>query len=88
MIRLRSNQKKIVTMSDLAERPPRIGVKRALSHWSREAERIRSPLLRYGLSVICSAIAIGLALKAIRQFLEPTLHEVDGRHRRWRIVIV
>jgi signal transduction histidine kinase len=30
--------------------------------WSRESERIRSPLLRYGLSVICSAIATGLGV--------------------------
>jgi K+-sensing histidine kinase KdpD len=60
---VQSNQKKkIVTMSDLAERPPRIGVKRVLLRWSRESERIRSPLLRYGLSVICCAIATGLAL--------------------------
>ena len=57
---MQSDQKKIVTMSDLAERPPRIGVKRALLRWSRQSERIRSPLLRYGLSVICCAIATGL----------------------------
>jgi signal transduction histidine kinase len=57
-----SNQKKNVTMSDLAERPPRIGVRRALLRWSRESERICSPLLRYGLSVICCLIATGLAL--------------------------
>lgn len=62
MIRLRSNQKKIVTMSDLAERPPRIGVKRVLLRWSRESKRIRSPLLRYALPVICCAVATGLAL--------------------------
>jgi signal transduction histidine kinase len=49
-------------MSDLAERPPRIGVKRALLRWSRESERIHSPLLRYGLSVICCAIGTGLGL--------------------------
>jgi signal transduction histidine kinase len=49
-----------VTMSDLAERPLRIGVKRALLRWSKESKRIRSPLLRYGLSVFCSAIATGL----------------------------
>jgi signal transduction histidine kinase len=47
-------------MSDLAERPPRVGVKRALLRWSAQFERIRSPLLRYGLSVFCSAIATGL----------------------------
>jgi K+-sensing histidine kinase KdpD len=60
--RLQSNQKKIVTMSDLAERPPRVGVKRALLRWSVQFERIRAPLLRYGLSVVGCAIATGIAL--------------------------
>ena len=49
-------------MSDLAERPPRVGVKRALLRWSAQFERIRSPLLRYGLSVTGCAIATGIAL--------------------------
>jgi len=35
-------------MSDLAEPPPRVGVKRALLRWSTQFGRIRSPLLRYG----------------------------------------
>lgn len=62
MIRLQSNQEKIVTMSDLAERPPRIGMKQVMLRWTRESNGIRSPLLRYGLSIICCAAATGLAL--------------------------
>jgi signal transduction histidine kinase len=57
-----SNQKKSVTMSDLEERPPRVGVKRPLARWNQELQRIRSPIFRYGLSVGCVAIALGLAL--------------------------
>jgi signal transduction histidine kinase len=57
-----SNQKKSVTMSDLEERPPRVGVKRTLTGWNQELQRIRSPILSYGLSVVCVAIALGLAL--------------------------
>src|ERR1700730_10818191 len=57
-----SNQKKSVTMSDLEERPPRVGVKRTLARWNQELQRIHSPILRYGLSVVCVAIALGLSL--------------------------
>ena len=57
-----SNQKKSVTMSDLEERPTLVGVKRTLTGWNRELQRIRSPILSYGLSVVCVAIALGLAL--------------------------
>ena len=49
-------------MSDLEERPPRVGVKRTLARWNQELQRIHSPILRYGLSVVCVAIALGLAL--------------------------
>ncbi len=49
-------------MSDLEERPPRVGVKRSLARWNQELQRIHSPILRYGLSVVCVAIALGLAL--------------------------
>jgi signal transduction histidine kinase len=49
-------------MSDLEERPKRVGVKRTLTGWNQELQRIRSPILRYGLSVVCVAIALGLAL--------------------------
>jgi len=57
-----SNQKKSVTMADLEERFPRVGVKRTLARWNQELQRIHSPILRYGLSVVCVAIALGLAL--------------------------
>jgi signal transduction histidine kinase len=56
------NQKKSVTMSDLEERPPRVGAKRTLARWNQELQRIHSPVLRYGLSAVCVAIALGLAL--------------------------
>ena len=49
-------------MSDLEERPPSVGVKRTLARWNQELQRIHSPILRYGLSVVCVAIALGLAL--------------------------
>ena len=49
-------------MSDLEERPTLVGVKRTLTGWSQELQRIRSPILSYGLSVVCVAIALGLAL--------------------------
>ena len=57
-----SSQKKSVTMSDLEERPTLVGVKRTLTGWNQELQRIRSPILSYGLSVVCVAIALGLAL--------------------------
>src|SRR6202790_5857915 len=46
-----SNQKKSVTMSDLEERPTLVGVKRTLTGWNQELQRIRSPILSYGLCV-------------------------------------
>jgi K+-sensing histidine kinase KdpD len=49
-------------MSDLEERLPRVGVKRTLAGWNQELQRIRSPILSYALSVVCVAIALGLAL--------------------------
>lgn len=57
-----TNQNKAVAMTDLAEGPTRVGVKRALAHWNRELQRIHSPILRYGFSVVCVAIVLGLAL--------------------------
>jgi len=33
-----------------------------LAYWNQEFQRIYSPILRYGLSVVCVAIALGLAL--------------------------
>jgi signal transduction histidine kinase len=37
-------------------------VKRTLARWNQDLQRIHSPILRYGLSVICVAIALGLAV--------------------------
>ncbi len=33
-----------------------------MAYWNQEFQRIYSPILRYGLSVVCVAIALGLAL--------------------------
>jgi light-regulated signal transduction histidine kinase (bacteriophytochrome) len=49
-------------MGDLEERFPRVGVKRTLARWDLELHNVRSPILRYGLSAACVAIAFGLAL--------------------------
>ena len=49
-------------MPEFTERPTRVGVKRTLTGWNQELQRIRSPILSYGLSVVCVAIALGLAL--------------------------
>src|SRR6266436_5311853 len=50
-----------VTMSDLAERPTS-WMQRALARSNESLHMIPSPILRYGLSVVCVAIALGLAL--------------------------
>jgi signal transduction histidine kinase len=57
----RATRRKSV-MSDLEERLLRVGVKRTLARWNQELQRIHSPILGYGLSVVCVAIALGLAL--------------------------
>jgi len=49
-------------MTDLAEEPTRLGVRRTLARWNLELQSIRSPFLRYGFSVVSVAIAVGLAL--------------------------
>jgi signal transduction histidine kinase len=49
-------------MSDHAESPTFIGLKRTLARWNLESQRIRSPILRYGLAVVSVAIGLGLAL--------------------------
>jgi signal transduction histidine kinase len=33
-----------------------------LAYWNQESQRIHSPILRYGFSVVCVAIALGVAL--------------------------
>jgi signal transduction histidine kinase len=45
-----------------AEGPTNLGVRQSLARWNLESQRIRSPILRYGLSVVSVAIGLGLAL--------------------------
>jgi len=49
-------------MTEHAEGPTGVGVRRTLARWNPEVHRIRSPILRYGFSIACVAIALGLAL--------------------------
>src|SRR6516225_3595219 len=49
-------------MTDHAEGSTGAGLKRTLARWNLESQRIRSPILRYGLSVVSVAIGLGLAL--------------------------
>src|SRR6202030_3105803 len=49
-------------MTKLAEGPPIVGVRRSLAYWNQEFQRIHSPILRYGFSVVSVAIALGVAL--------------------------
>src|SRR5260370_10611272 len=49
-------------MTDLSEGGIRVGARRALARWDLELHNVRSPILRYGFSVACAAIAFGLAL--------------------------
>jgi signal transduction histidine kinase len=49
-------------MTDHAEGPTGVGIRGTLARWDLESQRIRSPILRYGLSVVSVAIGLGLAL--------------------------
>jgi signal transduction histidine kinase len=49
-------------MTDHAEGPTAVGIRGNLARWDLESQRIRSPILRYGLSVVSVAIGLGLAL--------------------------
>jgi signal transduction histidine kinase len=49
-------------MTELAEGPMHVGGWRALARRNLELHQVRSPILRYGLSVVCVAIALGLSL--------------------------
>jgi signal transduction histidine kinase len=49
-------------MTELAEGPTHVGVRRSLAYWNQEFQRIHSPILRYGFSVVSVAIALGVAL--------------------------
>jgi K+-sensing histidine kinase KdpD len=62
MRRAPSDQNESAVMSELAEGPMHAGGWRALAHWNLELHRVSSPILRYGFSVFCVAIAFGLAL--------------------------
>ena len=46
----------------LAEDPTALGMSGTLARWNLESQRIHSPILRYGLSVVSVAIGLGLAL--------------------------
>jgi len=48
-------------MTELAEGPTDVGVRRSLAYWNREFQRIHSPILRYGFSVVSVAMALGVA---------------------------
>src|SRR5258705_3123368 len=48
-------------MSDLAERPTS-WMQRALARSNESSHMIHSPIPRYGLSIVCVAIALGLSL--------------------------
>jgi signal transduction histidine kinase len=48
-------------MTELAEEPTRVGVRRSLAYWNQEFQSIHSPILRYGFSVVSVAIALGAA---------------------------
>jgi signal transduction histidine kinase len=49
-------------MTDHAEGPTGVGIRGTLARWDLESQRIRSPILRYGLSVVSVTIGLGLAL--------------------------
>jgi K+-sensing histidine kinase KdpD len=48
-------------MTELAEGPTHVGVRRSLAYWNQEFQRIHSPILRYGFAVVSVAIAVGVA---------------------------
>jgi K+-sensing histidine kinase KdpD len=48
-------------MTELAEGSTHVGVRRSLAYWNQEFQRLHSPILRFGFSVVSVAIALGLA---------------------------
>ena len=60
-------------MTNVAEAPTRVGIRQTLARWYRDLQTIHSPILRYGLSVVCVGIGIGLALAAHRR----EIHDVE-----------
>jgi|HubBroStandDraft_6_1064221.scaffolds.fasta_scaffold22214_3 signal transduction histidine kinase len=57
-----SGMNKSLPMTDHLQASTDIGVRRTLARWDGESQRIRSPVLRYGFSVVSVAIGLGLAL--------------------------
>jgi signal transduction histidine kinase len=53
--------KQSVIMTELAEGPTHVGVRRSLAYWNQEFQRIHSPILRYCFAVVSVAIALGVA---------------------------
>jgi signal transduction histidine kinase len=48
-------------MTELAEGATHVGMRHGLAYWNQESQRIHSPILRYGFSVVSVAIALGVA---------------------------
>jgi K+-sensing histidine kinase KdpD len=48
-------------MTEPAKGSTHVGVRRSLTHWNREFQRIDSPILRYAFSAVSVAIASGVA---------------------------
>jgi K+-sensing histidine kinase KdpD len=55
------SEEKSAIMSELAEVSTHVGVRRSLTYWNPEFQRIHSPILRYGFSVVSVAIALGVS---------------------------
>jgi signal transduction histidine kinase len=49
-------------MTELADGSPHVGRMRGLAYWNQEFQRIHSPILRYGFSVVSVGMALGVAL--------------------------
>ena len=74
-------------MTELAEGPTHVGVRRSLAYWNREFQRIHSPILRYGFSVVSVAIALGVAFALQHyQFRDVELPILDCGHRLHHLV--
>jgi signal transduction histidine kinase len=48
-------------MTELAEGPTHVAVRRSLAYWNQEFQRIHSPIPRYGFSVVSVGMALGVA---------------------------
>jgi K+-sensing histidine kinase KdpD len=48
-------------MTEFVEAPTYAGAKHGLVYWNQEFQRLHSPILRYGFSVVSVAIALGVA---------------------------